>query len=111
MRQMGVLAGVPIEPPEQTKLLDTCVALAGVIGGGVPGAGGYDAVWLLVCDPVDCSPDQPPTQRIAYVWSNYKHLSVSPLSASESTARGSRLEKLEEVPGLKDAVALKASTY
>lgn len=37
MRQMGVLAGVPIEPPEQTKLLDVCVSQAGVIGGGVPG--------------------------------------------------------------------------
>jgi phosphomevalonate kinase len=37
MREMGELAGVPIEPPEQTKLLDTCVSLPGVIGGGVPG--------------------------------------------------------------------------
>lgn len=34
---MGTLAGVPIEPPEQTKLLDACVSQAGVIGGGVPG--------------------------------------------------------------------------
>ncbi|KAJ3570366.1 hypothetical protein NP233_g4457 [Leucocoprinus birnbaumii] len=106
MRQMGVLAGVPIEPPEQTKLLDTCVSQAGIIGGGVPGAGGYDAIWLLVCDPVDCSPDQRPTERIEHVWSNYKELNVSPLSASESTARGSRLEKLEDVLGLKDAVAI-----
>jgi phosphomevalonate kinase len=37
MRKMGTLAGVPIEPPEQTKLLNTCVSQAGVIGGGVPG--------------------------------------------------------------------------
>jgi len=37
MRQMGTLSGVPIEPVEQTRLLDTCVSLAGVIGGGVPG--------------------------------------------------------------------------
>lgn len=106
MRQMGVLAGVPIEPPEQTKLLDTCVSQAGIIGGGVPGAGGYDAIWLLVCDPVDCSPDQRPTERIEHVWSNYKGLNVSPLLASESTACGTRLENLEDVPGLKDAVAI-----
>ena len=51
MRKMGELSGVPIEPPEQTALLDACVGVAGVIGGGVPGAGGYDAIWLLVCDP------------------------------------------------------------
>jgi hypothetical protein len=37
MREMGSLSGVPIEPPEQTELLDACVAVAGVIGGGVPG--------------------------------------------------------------------------
>lgn len=37
MRKMGALAGVPIEPPEQTKLLNACVSQAGVIGGGVPG--------------------------------------------------------------------------
>ncbi|KAL9711867.1 phosphomevalonate kinase [Leucoagaricus gongylophorus] len=104
MRQMGVLAGVPIEPPEQTKLLDVCVSQAGVIGGGVPGAGGYDAIWLLVCDPVDCSPDQRPTERIEHVWSIYEELNVSPLSSSESTTHGIRLEKLEDVPGLMDTV-------
>jgi hypothetical protein len=37
MREMGNLSGVPIEPPEQTRLLDACFALSGVIGGGVPG--------------------------------------------------------------------------
>lgn len=37
MREMGIRSGVPIEPPEQTELLDVCVAQAGVIGGGVPG--------------------------------------------------------------------------
>ena len=37
MKEMGDLSGVPIEPDEQTKLLDTCVSQAGVIGGGVPG--------------------------------------------------------------------------
>lgn len=34
---MGRLAGVPIEPPEQTALLDACITQAGVIAGGVPG--------------------------------------------------------------------------
>lgn len=34
---MGELAGVPIEPLEQTKLLDICCFQAGVVGGGVPG--------------------------------------------------------------------------
>jgi len=37
MREMGRLSGVEIEPEQQTKLLDASVAMAGVIGGGVPG--------------------------------------------------------------------------
>ena len=37
MRLMGDLAGVPIEPKEQTALLDGCIAIPGVICGGVPG--------------------------------------------------------------------------
>lgn len=37
MREMGGLSGVPIEPKEQTALLDACVSQAGVIAGGVPG--------------------------------------------------------------------------
>lgn len=34
---MGEQAGVPIEPDEQTRLLDACIKQPGVIGGGVPG--------------------------------------------------------------------------
>ncbi|KAJ2925112.1 hypothetical protein H1R20_g11970, partial [Candolleomyces eurysporus] len=105
MREMGNLSGVPIEPPEQTKLLNGCVSLAGVIGGGVPGAGGYDAVWLLVCDPVSSAPDQSPTERVEYLWSQYTELGVSPLSAKESLAKGARIESLDKIPGLKDAIS------
>jgi len=37
MREMGDLSGAPIEPKEQTALLDASVSQVGVIGGGVPG--------------------------------------------------------------------------
>lgn len=37
MRVLGAAADVPIEPPEQTALLDACCQMPGVIGGGVPG--------------------------------------------------------------------------
>ncbi|KAL2675868.1 ribosomal protein S5 domain 2-type protein [Phyllosticta citricarpa] len=50
IREMSKLSGVPIEPPEQTELLDACSKVPGVIGGVVPGAGGFDAVALLVED-------------------------------------------------------------
>jgi phosphomevalonate kinase len=83
-------------------LLDACVSLAGVIGGGVPGAGGYDAIWLLVCDPDSCKPDQTPLERVEHIWSHYKELSVSPLSSKESLAKGIRIESVNDIPGLAD---------
>ncbi|KAF1930736.1 Phosphomevalonate kinase [Didymella exigua CBS 183.55] len=48
IRDMGEKSGVPIEPPQQTQLLDYCTKIEGVVGGVVPGAGGFDAVVLLV---------------------------------------------------------------
>lgn len=54
IRAMGEASGVPIEPPAQTALLDgAAAAVRGVLGGVVPGAGGYDAVVFLVTDTDD----------------------------------------------------------
>ena len=50
IREMSMRSGVPIEPEVQTKLMDACCRLPGVVGGVVPGAGGYDAIALLVED-------------------------------------------------------------
>lgn len=52
IRTMTRKSGVPIEPIVQTELLDTVSRIEGVIGGVVPGAGGYDAIALLVQDHV-----------------------------------------------------------
>ncbi|KAF1814214.1 Phosphomevalonate kinase [Eremomyces bilateralis CBS 781.70] len=49
-RKMSTAADVPIEPKTQTMLLDACTALDGVVGGVVPGAGGFDAVAVLIED-------------------------------------------------------------
>ena len=50
VREMSQKAGVPIEPEVQTELLDACSEIPGVVGGVVPGAGGFDAIALLVED-------------------------------------------------------------
>lgn len=48
VRDMSAKSDVPIEPAIITELLDFCTATPGVIGGVAPGAGGYDAIALLV---------------------------------------------------------------
>jgi phosphomevalonate kinase len=53
IRTMSRLSNVPIEPPAQTALLDFLSAVPGIIGGVVPGAGGFDAVVLLITDTPD----------------------------------------------------------
>lgn len=50
IRQMSDESGVPIEPSAQTRLINACSSVQGVIGGVVPGAGGYDAVAFLIED-------------------------------------------------------------
>ena len=37
-----------IEPDEQSNILDAVCKVKGVLGGVVPGAGGYDAICMLV---------------------------------------------------------------
>ncbi|GME79447.1 unnamed protein product [Ambrosiozyma monospora] len=48
LKQMTVATGAEIEPDEQTELLDATESLTGCLGGVVPGAGGYDAICILV---------------------------------------------------------------
>lgn len=48
VREMSTKTGVPIEPKVQTQLLDACCQISGVVGGVVPGAGGFDAIALLI---------------------------------------------------------------
>ncbi|MCJ1359556.1 MAG: phosphomevalonate kinase [Icmadophila ericetorum] len=50
VREMSSKANVPIEPEVITELLDACSSLPGVLGGLAPGAGGFDAVVLVVED-------------------------------------------------------------
>ncbi|KAF9792672.1 phosphomevalonate kinase [Thelephora terrestris] len=106
MREMGEASGAAIEPLPQTELLDDCLAVPGVIAGGVPGAGGYDAIWLLVFDP----PKKhghilTPVACVEILWGRREKKDVTPLSAEESTTKGIQAEQLDEVPGLREAIS------
>lgn len=48
LQTLTARSGAAVEPAEQTRLLDVCAGLPGCLGGVVPGAGGYDAICLLV---------------------------------------------------------------
>ena len=47
LKGMGTAAGVPVEPDSQTALADATMKLPGVVAAGVPGAGGYDALFVI----------------------------------------------------------------
>ncbi|XP_055820986.1 phosphomevalonate kinase, peroxisomal isoform X2 [Solanum dulcamara] len=47
MRKMGEAAGIPIEPELQSQLLDATMNMEGVLLAGIPGAGGFDAVFAV----------------------------------------------------------------
>ncbi|CEQ41586.1 SPOSA6832_03322, partial [Sporobolomyces salmonicolor] len=111
MRHMGESSLVPIEPPEQTRLLDACSALPGVVGAGVPGAGGYDAIWVLCLSPSSALAPAP-VEAVDALLRSYTAMSVRPLSRSawvpggtEEGERGLLRERIEQVEGLSEAVA------
>eukprot|EP00762_Andalucia_godoyi_P008678 ANDGO_00471.mRNA.1 putative phosphomevalonate kinase len=73
MKALGVAADVPIEPDEQTCVLNQVEERVGremhaLLGVGVPGAGGYDAVFALVRTDVDGSA---PEKEVEMIWSNH----------------------------------------
>lgn len=86
LRDMGEAAGVPIEPPPQTELCDATMALPGVVGAVVPGAGGYDAVVCLYVDRPDV------LTAIGDLWANWTNPIICPL-AVQASGMGLRLEK------------------
>lgn len=112
MKTMGEHAEVQIEPDEQTRLLDeTSKRCTGVIGGGVPGAGGYDAIWTLV---VDIGTADSPENQVRQVWKSWTEMSVSSLSrkarvvgsiaAQQGSGSGLMLHSLTSVQGLAASV-------
>ncbi|KAJ6037161.1 Phosphomevalonate kinase eukaryotic [Penicillium herquei] len=66
IRTMTRRTDVPIEPKVQTELLDRLTEIEGVIGGVVPGAGGYDAIALLIQD------DPSVITRLNELFANYQ---------------------------------------
>ncbi|RUS30507.1 hypothetical protein BC938DRAFT_479303 [Jimgerdemannia flammicorona] len=92
IRRMSVLSDVPVEPVEQTRLLDACLAVPGVVMAGVPGAGGFDAIFCVVLS-ADAA------RGVERVWEDWREMSVSPLLAREDSV-GARVERVEDVAGL-----------
>ncbi|KAK6117011.1 hypothetical protein DH2020_049255 [Rehmannia glutinosa] len=75
MRKMGEAAGIPvdavadsIEPKSQTQLLDTTMNMEGVLLAGVPGAGGFDAVFAVTLGSSNCN--------VIKVWSSLNVLAL-----------------------------------
>ncbi|CEG81497.1 hypothetical protein RMATCC62417_15694 [Rhizopus microsporus] len=97
LRKMGDASDVPIEPKEQTRLLDTCMQVPGVVMAGVPGAGGYDAIFCIVLSDAA-------KQEVRKVWQSWKELNVGPL-LSQADSNGITCPKLNEVPGLFNVIS------
>jgi len=83
-RNMGEQANVPLEPECQTQLADATLAVDGVLACGVPGAGGYDAIFAIVLSPSVA-------KEVDGLWTKWEKMIVLPLILKED-ARGVTLE-------------------
>lgn len=94
MQHMGKAAGIPIEPESQTLLLDATMNMEGVLLAGVPGAGGFDAVFAIILGGS--------TNTVAKAWSS---AGVLPLLVKEDP-RGVSLEESDpRTRGLSSAMS------
>lgn len=64
LKQMGIEAKVDIEPDSQTEILDETLAIDGVVACGVPGAGGFDAIFAIVATEADSA-----SESVRELWS------------------------------------------
>ncbi|KAI9141427.1 ribosomal protein S5 domain 2-type protein, partial [Paraphysoderma sedebokerense] len=106
-RLLSSKAQVPIEPPCQTELLDACLNCPGVVMCGVPGAGGFDAIFVVYLSPAkqlslnitakhsDKPGGRTPRQHLEDLWQNYNGLSVCPLLAECSHGGLSKVSDTE----------------
>lgn len=94
-RKMGHLADVPLEPDTQTVLLDALTAVDGVYGGVVPGAGGFDALALLMRDDAET---QRRVEEFLAEWSREKGVKVKLLGV-KGEMEGVRQEHLDVYDG------------
>ena len=93
IRAMGGATGVPIEPEEQTKLLDAASTdVPGVLGGVVPGAGGYDAVAFVIKD------DEETVTALKEFLAGWGDRKVKALETREEQ-EGVRAEQVEQYEG------------
>lgn len=76
LRTMSEKAKVDIEPKSQTELLDATMSLNGVLFAGVPGAGGYDAIFCITFGDETRS-------RVEQFWTSYSKFIVCPLLLNE----------------------------
>ena len=75
---------VQIEPPSQTALLDATMAMDGVLLAGVPGAGGFDAVFAVTIGSTV-------RDKVELDWSSRGVLSLS----VQEDSNGVSLEKVD----------------
>lgn len=77
LKAMGEKSGVAVEPDEQSRLLDATMALPGVLIAGVPGAGGFDAIFAINLGE---------SEPVWALWAGWADMSVMPLPLGEDSA-------------------------
>lgn len=109
MRELGQRAGVPIEPPEIggliKKISDT---IPGLVGGSIPGAGGYDAFYLIYLSPTN-------SRSLSQLWDEIhkvkldaeSSLTLGPLLSRADGAKSLSFSETQEASGTISALLRK----
>jgi phosphomevalonate kinase len=85
LKDMGRFSGVEIEPESQSNLLDACMRIPGVLFAGVPGAGGFDAIFLITLNSGAIEGEDSVLSRLEQLWKS-QNLNVTALDVHEDGA-------------------------
>jgi len=105
MRELGQRSKAEIEPDEMGRILKASIeGENGILGGGVPGAGGFDALYLLyLIDPHEAEGGEEENRMgVENIWKGWKELSVGPLLSQAGGAIPSDSYSSEKVELEKD---------
>lgn len=93
LSHMGKVAGTEIEPQSQSQLLNLTMGLPGVVFAGVPGAGGFDAIFAIVVSP----PNTDPAAIVEETWAKHKVKRLR-LDADSASTAGLRVGPVAQPP-------------
>lgn len=84
LKALGNAAGAAVEPDQQSDILDQTMDVPGVLMSGVPGAGGFDAIFCIAITPANNYINGTLPSNIQNLWASLGNLHQLPVKVVDT---------------------------